>query len=876
MLRELLRRLVFFVHRSRFEHELTAEIQAHLQMRVDDLVAQGTARLDAEAQARREFGSEARSREATRDAWRARWLADFGADLRYAARSIRRNPGFSLTVALTLAVGIGASTAMFSVVNSLVVRPLPYPDASRLAILWTDDPKHNVHEEGVSYPTYSDWRRLNRSFDDVGICSRPSPVILTRGAEPEQVDSTVVSANVFSILGVTPLIGRSFTADDTARGDRLILISHGLFQRRFGGQTSALGTTLEIDGAPWRVIGVMPPSFQFPSADTQLWLQLTSFRRWRGIEHERYSDWGRVVARLRTGVTLAQAQADMTDIGRRLQLAYPAAALPSNDFAGFGVNVVPLTVQILGRTLPRALWILFASVLCVLLIACVNVGNLVLARGAARHDEMAVRRAIGAGTSRLLRQLMTEALALAAIGGAMGAGLAVAGVRLAVRLAPATIARMDGVRVDSAALGFAAVTSVAVAVLFGLAPAFRLSRLQPVLNGRGPASGAAQNRLGRLLVTAEIALAAMLVCGAGLLLRSLALVSGVETGFSEAERALTVRLSAPGSDANSVAFYRQVIDRVRALPGVTAAGAIEDLLQRRNPDYQVIKTGGVTVRPEPMSGDAVTPAYFEAAGVRLLKGRFFSDADAGGSAPAIVDETMARHLWPGEDPIGKQFREADELPKHPWYTVVGVVADMRREGLDRTPIAQMFWPHMRRPNADMDVVVRVVRDPLALLPSVRQVVKDVDKRAVVVRASTLERALDRSLTTRRFQGVLMGAFSLIALGLGALGVYGLLHYSVTERTPEIAVRLALGAQPAQVMRMFAREGLTLAVIGVAAGLTVAIGLSQTLSSLLFGIATTDAVTFVSAGALVCFAAVGASAFPAWRAARTNSLIVLRQ
>lgn len=874
MLRELLRRVGFFLHRSRFERDLDTEIQTHLAMHADELMAEGLSRREAEARARREFGSQARSREATRDAWRARWLADLAADLRYAVRTMGRAPGFSLTAVLTLAVGIGASTAMFSVVNQVVLRPLPYQDPTRLAMLWTDDPKHDIHEEGVSYPTFEDWRRLNRSFEDLGICSRTNRVILTGGSEPEQVDSTVVSASVFSVLGVAPLIGRSFTADDAAKSERLIVISYGLWQRRFGGLTSVVGQTLEVDGAAWRVIGVMPRSFQFPAADTQLWLQLTSFRRWRNIERERYSDWGRVIGRLKTGVTVAQAQADMADISRRLETAYPSAAAP-NDFAGFAVNVVPLAVQVLGKSLPRALWILFASVLCVLLIACVNVASLLLARCAARQEEMAVRRAIGAATSRLVRQLMTEALMLAAIGGAAGAGLAVAGLRFALMIAPATVARLEDVRIDATALGFAAVASATVAVLFGLAPALRLARLPSALNRRGSTGRAARNRLTGLLVTSEIALAAVLVCGAGLLLRSLWRLDDVSTGFAEPQRVLIVRVSAAGGDATSVAFYRDLLDRVRAWPEITAVGAIEDLLQRRNPDYQIVTTKGPT-HPEPTSGDAVTPEYFEAAGVRLLEGRFFSDRDAAGVPPAIVNETMARHLWPGEDPIGKQFREADALPKHPWYTVVGVIADTRREGVDRKPIAQMFWPHVQRPNSDMDVVVRSVRDPLLLVPRLRETIRSLDKRAVLVHVSTLDQQLDGSLVARRFQGVLMGAFSIIALCLGALGIYGLLQYSVAERTPEIAVRLTLGAHPRQVMGMFARQGLAMAGIGICVGLILAVGASRALSSLLFDIAPTDPVTFGSAAAIVCLAALVASVIPAYRAARTDSLIVLRQ
>ena len=588
----------------------------------------------------------------------------FRQDLRYGWRQLRGNPLFALAVVLTLAVGIGANTAIFTVVKAVLLRPLPYKDPGRLVMIWTDDPAHGVHEEGVSYPNFEDWRAANRVFDDLAILSRNNPVTLTGGEVARRVEAAVVSANFFSVLGVQPAMGRVFSPEEVSRGERAIIVSHALWQSHFGASPDAIGKTLEVDGVKWRVIGVMPPSFQFPSPDTQFWGQLTAFPRWKNIRRERYSDWGRVLGRLKPGVTLERAQADMSAIGKRLEQQYPPG--PTEDFAGFKLNLIPLTIQITGRELPVILWVLFGAVSLVLTIACVNVASLLLARGSAREREFTLRTALGAGRARIVNQLLTESLLLASLAGVLGFALARIALRGLIAWAPPGLPRLSEVSIDSGVLMFCLAISLFAGLLSGLAPALRLSHGSTALNCRSAGMTRESARARSVLVVAQFALSSMLLCGAGLLIRSLLLIEAVQPGFRP-ERVLTMRIAAPGSDAAAVPFFDQVLDRIQSLPDVVASGMIEDVLQRRNPDYQIVAAGRSEVSSEPVSGDAISPACFHALGVQLLNGRMFTDADRGGIPVAIVNQTMARHFWPNEDPIGKQFREADALPKHPAY-----------------------------------------------------------------------------------------------------------------------------------------------------------------------------------------------------------------
>jgi predicted permease len=873
-LRAFWMRLYSLFDRARGERELTEEIESHLQMQIDDNLRRGMTPAEARRAALIVSGGIESAKEAYRDRLGLPGLENLLQDVRYALRTLRKSPGFTLTALLTLTVGIGANTAIFSAIHAVLLRPLPYRDPGRLVMVWTDDPKHDIHQEGVSYPNFEDWRRMNRTFEDMALFSRGVSATLTGGLEPEHVEPAVVSANLFSVLGVRPLTGRVFSTEETRNGDRVLVVSYGLAMRRFGGAASALGGTLEVDGVPWRVIGVMPASFQFPNAETAFWEQLTSFRAWRGVQRERYSDWGRVIARLKPHVTLAQAQADMDSVGKRLEAAYPPAGVEAAGFAGFGVNLIPLMAQITGKQLPLALWVLMGAVLLVLLIACVNVANLLLARGAARWREIAVRQALGAPRRRIVQQLLTESLLLAGAAGALGCGLAAGGIRLLVSLGPRNLPRLDEVRMDPAVLAFTFCVSLLAGVLFGLTPSIRLSRAGSALGLRNSSAGSGI-RFRSVLVIGEVAMSVVLLSGAGLLIHSFLRVQAVDPGFRP-EQVLTIRISSSASRSSTAGFYSELLERVNSLPGVTASGIIEDVLQRRNPDFQIMIADRPGQPAEPISGDAISPGYFEAMGVRLLRGRTFSRWDAR-AAPrvVIINETMAQHLWPGDDPVGKRFRDADAQPDDPWWTIIGVVSDMRRQGLEREPIAQLFWSHLQRPVGTMDLVVRAASAPMKLASGVRDLVHSIDKKAAVFQISTLEGRMAESLGPRRFQSLLLALLSAIALGLATVGIYGVMHYSVALRTNEIGIRMALGARATGVVAMILRQGLALSVCGLAIGVMGALPVSRVLSGLLFGVTPSDPATFVTVAALTGAATVLACSIPAWWAARIDPLSALR-
>ncbi|MFL6448652.1 MAG: ABC transporter permease [Bryobacteraceae bacterium] len=793
-------------------------------------------------------------------------------DIRYGWRQLCGNPLFASAVVLTLAVGIGANTAIFTVVKGVLLHPLPYKDPGRLVMIWTDDPAHGVHEEGVSYPNFEDWRAVNRAFDDLAILSRNNPVTLTGSEVPQRAESAVVSANFFSVLGVQPVMGRVFSPEEVSRGERAIIVSNALWQSHFAASPDAIGKNLEIDGVTWRVIGVMPVAFQFPSPDTQFWEQLTAFPRWKNVQRERYSDWGRVLGRLKPGVSLDRAQGDMSAIGKRLEQQYPPGR--TDDFAGFNVNLVPLSIQITGKELPVILWVLFGAVLLVLTIACVNVASLLLARGSARGREFTLRTALGAGRARIVNQLLTESLLLASMASVLGFAFAQIALRCLIAWAPPSLPRLGEVSIDSGVLMFCLAISLVAGVLSGLAPALRLSHGSTALNCRSAGMTRESARARSVLVVAQFALSSMLLCSAGLLIRSLLLIEAIQPGFCP-ERVLTMRIAAPGSDAAAVPFFDEVLERVQSLPGVVDAGMIEDALQRRNPDYHIAMAGRSEVSAEPISGDSVSPACFHALGVELLHGRMFTGADRAGIPVAIINQTMARHVWPNEDPIGKQFREADALPKHPAYTVVGVVADMHRQGLERQPISQIFWPYFQRASSTMDVVIRTSSDPARLVNAVRHEVYSINKIAPVFNVASLEQRLDAALAPRRFQSFLMALLAAIALGLTTIGIYGLMRYSVTQRTREIGIRMALGARATEVLRMFVWQGMTLAGIGLGAGAAGSLLVTPFLSRLLFDVAPSDPLTFTLVATALAAVALLACCAPAWRAARIDPLAALR-
>jgi predicted permease len=789
-------------------------------------------------------------------------------DLRYAARMLRRSPSFTAIAILTLALGIGANTAMFSVVNTVLLRPLPYQDPDRLAMLWTHDAKRDIREEGTSYPTFLDWRTQSRTFADLAICSRGNPVTLTGGDDPERVMGEAVSANLFPLLGVTPILGRSFSHDEELRRERVVVLSYGLWQRRFGASRDAIGKTLEIDAQHFHVIGVMPAGFYFPTKDVQLWQPATfvSFTLTPAVRDRiwtnRFTDWWRVVGRLKPTATFDEAQAEMTAIGQRLALAYPAT---DPGFVGFGVNVVPLLLQTTGRDLQRALWILLGAVGFVLLIACTNVANLLLARGAARRPEFALRAALGAGQMRLARQLAVESAMLIASAGIVGLTLALLGVRTLAAAAPPGIPRLDEIQLDARVLIFTGSISILGGLLFATVPAWKISRSDPgdalKEGGRSGSDGLRLSRVRRTFVVVECALAVALLAGASLLMKSFIRVQTVNPGF-EGKQVLLVRVIRP-------MLSREMIDRIATVPGVRAVGAIQSF-EPRNPDEPITAEGQPSLKA-PLTFERVTAGFFQAMRVPLRKGRFLTEQDSHANV-ALINETMANTFWPHGDPIGKRFKRGGSESTSRWMTVVGVIGDMRRRGLERDAVSEFYLSEIE---PGMDLAIRTTTDPLGLVPSVRQVIRSLDRNAVVGRVTTVENHMGELGAARRFQTWLISIFAGLGLVLSAIGIYGVMHYAVAQRTHEMGVRIALGARVSDVLWLVIGEGLRFVLIGVAAGLLAALQLTGVLAHLLFEVSTTDPATFAMVPLLLIMVALLACYLPARRASQVDPIAALR-
>ena len=879
-LRILLHRLRGLFLRRKLEQELEDEIRSHLDLQIADYQRQGMSLEEARRAARRSFGGVEQMKEAYRDKSRLRWVEDMWQDLRYAVRMLLKQPVFTLAAVLTLSLGIGANTAIFTIINAVLLRPLPFDDPGRLVVVWQTNPQRDSFQGLVSPPDLGDWQRQCRSLEQLA-AFMPRGVSLTGVADPEHLPGSHVSANLFPLLGVEPLLGRNFRpAEDGPQGDRVVIVSYGFWQRRFGGALDLIGKTLTLNGAAHTVVGVMPPAFQFPIQGqfpippSELWLPL-------GLDPGRVSRESRdlfTVGRLKPTTTLPQAQAELAAIARQLEQQYPQ----SN--AGFGVSVVGLHEQIV-KGLRPALLVLLGAVAFLLLIACANVANLLLARAAARRKEIALRAALGAGRRRLLRQLLTESLLLALLGGACGLALAVWTVDVLAGALPATMARAGEVSVDRQVFGFTLIVSLLTGLIFGLAPAWQAARLD--LNealkeggGQGP-GGAGPMRLRRLLVVGEVALALVLLVGAGLLIRSFHRLQQVSPGFNP-ERVVAVPFVLPPAqyrEGNArAAFVEQVLQRVKALPGVQSAGVVTTL-----PFSGDISTGTFTVegRP-PAAGESdvanrrgATPDYFRAMGIPLVKGRAFTAHDTV-DAPAVViiNETMARRYFPGVDPLGKRI-VSPAGPGGVVMTVVGVVGDVKNAGLDEEPKPEFYYCYFQNRLRFMVLAVRTATEPQALIAALRREVWAVDKDLPLANIATLEQLLGKTVAQRRLTMLLLGAFAAVALALAALGVYGLLSYGVAQRQHEIGIRLALGARAADVIGLIVWEGMALALLGLALGLAAALGLTRLMASLLFGVTPGDPATFAAVALLLTLVALLACFLPARRAAKVDPMVALR-
>jgi len=797
-------------------------------------------------------------------------------DLRYTVRMLLKKPAFTAIVVLALAIGIGANTAIFSVVNAILLRPLPYKNFDRISMIWMDNPKLGVAEDWHSYPNYMDYKQQNQVYEDMAAFNNRS-FNLTGVGDPLRILGAWNTASLFSVLGVEPSIGRVFTEEEEEPGkDLVVVLSNSLWRGRFGGDPNIIGQTISMNGANRTVIGVMPASFSFPDKTTEVWVPLA-------IPPQRKQARSfisfKAVGRLKPGVSMTQARADMGAIAKRLDEEYSKS--------DYGVNLVLLRDQET-RTVKPALLVLLGAVAFVLLIACANVANLLLARAAIREKEIAIRLALGARRWRIIRQLLTESAVLGLVGGTAGLLMAVWGLNVLVALSPGDIPRFDQAGIDGRVLAFTLIVSLLTGLIFGLVPSLQASK--PDLNntlkegGRGTTGGAGGLRVRNLLVVSEIALSLVLLVGAGLLIRSFMRLQQFDLGFNPNNLA-TMRIQLPGTKyrepAQVDAFYKQLFERIDSVPGVQSVGGISDVFLTDTPNSTNFSIEG---RPVPTGADAievpldsVSPSYFRVMGIPLRSGREFDDRDVRGSTPVvIVNETFVRRFFPDEDPLGKRFVYGQPGPdNNEWITIVGVVGDMRRTGFDRPVRPETFLPQSQNPSGTLTIVARTSADPAKFSSTLRSEVWGIDKDQSVFDVKTMDQTLSEMSSQRRFNMLLLGVFAALALTLAAVGIYGVMSYSVAQRTHEIGIRMALGAKTTDVLGMVVRRGMLLASAGIGMGLIGAAALTRLMSSLLYGVSATDPLTFVVIPIVLAGVALAACFVPARRATKVDPMVALR-
>jgi putative ABC transport system permease protein len=796
-------------------------------------------------------------------------------DLKFGSRMLAKSSGFTVIAVLALGLGIGANSAIFSFVNTMLLRPLPYPDSDRLVFI--QEKSKQFDRMSVAYANFIDWRDQNQSFESIG-AFRGVGYNLTGGNEPEHIFGAQVSAPLFASLRAQPVAGRLFSTDEDKPGvSRAVILSYSLWQRRFGADPSIVGRSILLDSESYNVVGVMAKGFNFPS-ETQFWVPIGAFADKNMMDRGNHPGI-RVVARLKPGVSLEQARADLASIAERLEGQFPLTN------AGNGTLVFPLRDEVV-RPIRQSLLLLFGSVAFLLLIACANVANLLLARGASRYKEIAVRTALGAGRLRLVRQLLTESLLLALIGGVVGLAVGYGGAKLLVVLSPEGTPRIGEFGLDGWVLAFNFGIALLTGLIFGFIPALQASK--PDFNetlkegGRGGSAGAARHRVRNILVISEMALAVVLLIGAGLMIRSFMRIGEVKPGLDPAG-AFVFDMQLPQSKYSNgeqiSAFFKQVLERIAIVPGVQSAGLITPLPLRNDWEVGITPEGQPAADPsEVISTDyaMVDPDYFHTMGVALLSGRSFGEQDRkDATAVLIVDDTFAKKFWPVEDPIGKRVKLGGPQSTSPWMTIVGVVGHVMNYGPGNESRIEMYVPHAQHPSEGMTLVVRGVRDSSAIVSSVREAASSIDTEVPAYNFATMDRLLSDSVSNRRSSMVLFGVFSVTALILAALGIYGVMSFSVTQRTHEIGIRMALGAGGRHVLGLMLKQGMVLSLIGAAVGVAGALGITRAMAGLLYGVSATDSVTFASIPVLLLGVSLMACYIPARKATRLDPTLALR-
>ncbi|HEV2224529.1 MAG TPA: ABC transporter permease [Candidatus Acidoferrales bacterium] len=864
--------------RRRLYGDLSAEIEEHLNEKIDELIAGGMSREEAAQAARREFGNVTLLEERGREVWQWPSIESFFADIRFALRMLRKSPGFTAVAILTLALGIGANTAIFSVVYGVLLQPLPICDPGRVVVLHDQLPNLNLPRAGISPLQFRDYSAHTNIFASTALLIEKN-LNLTGAGQPQRLLAMRASATLFPLLGIRPILGRTFTAaEDTYGNGHVVLLSEGLWKGIFGGARNAIGKRVQLDGESYEVIGVLPEKLEILYPNIQLWVPM-AFTPKAFTEDERWSIVCTMLARLRSGVTLGQARAVMSADAAHIR------ANVDKEHAGvlsdFRIEVRPLMDELVGNV-RQPLYLLLGAVLLVLLIACANIANLLLARGSVRSREMAIRAAIGAGRRRIIAQLLTESVLLSLTGGALGLLLAWWGITALIRFAPASLPHANTIRLDPAVLGFTFAVSMLAGIFFGLAPAMRASKLDlnDALKENGRADGSSGGRQGlrRALILSEVALTFILLVGSGLLLRSFAKLLDVNPGF-DPTNVMTMRISpSKQSDAaHAAAFSRALLDRVSAMPVVLHAALADDppLMQPGNSVFAIRDYRPGPNAPQPHADNvAASPDYFAAMGIPLLRGHVYREAEmlTGGEeiqkgSVVMIDEALAKRFWPGKDAVGKQLGWDN---KGPWATIVGVVGTVRSDTLVTKSNGTIYFPLY-----GMTLVVRTASDPRPLAGALRAQVEMLDSSEAVYGVKTMSERVAESVAQQRFAASLLALFAALALVLAAVGLYSVMVYIVTQRTHEIGVRMALGAQRDDVLHLILGGGAKVVFIGVCIGIAGALTLAQLMRSLLFGISAIDPLTFIAAAVLLVLVALAAGYIPARRAMRVDPLVALR-